>query len=257
MSSKSTAIFCCILALGQMLLFTAPVMAQQANYWGDGRIFPYNRGYASPIGPWSHTTGPQWGYNAQNRVRHGTGGGTVMGMCLLGGIVGLGALSMGSQIISRRGAAKKHNNPNPPKDRIASKDRRQKQELKIKGELDQDYQKEMADKGLAMAPPGGGSFGTGLGNMGAPGASPMQGMPGANGMTGMKDFGGPGQAPGQFAPVQQSFAPAQSMAPAQNMAPAFNSNASTQLAPAFQGGQGDGVLNPTPWTPGDLATPQF
>jgi len=244
-SGKSTAILCTILALGQMLLFTAPVMAQQANYWGDGRIFPYNRGYASPIGPWSHTTGPQFGYRAQNRVRRGTGGGTAIGLCMLGGIVGLGALSMGSQMLSRRGASKKHNNPNPPKDRIASKDRRQKQELKIKGELDQDYQKEMAEKGLAMAPPSGNPMGMG----GSPGAMGMQGMPGMQGLT------APSQSSAQFPGMAQSappqFAPAQSMAPAQNMAPAFNSNGGNQLAPAFQGKEnveGD-ILNPTPWTP--------
>jgi len=258
MSSKpirnSHSILCTVLALGQVLLFTTPVMAQQANYWGDGRIFPYNRGYASPIGPWSHTTGPQFGYSAVRGHRRGTGSGTAIGMCMLGGIVGLGALSMGSQLLSRRSMMKKHNNPNAPADRIASKDRREKQQMKIKGELDQDYQKEMAEKNLAMAPGGASPLGMGSapGAMGMTGASDLRGAPGMSGMGSMNTMNG------MSAPAP--MAPGQPIAPAQNMmTPAFQSNGNAGAPAAFQGGPTEApVLNPTPWTPGgDLAVPQF
>ncbi|MBS1995238.1 MAG: hypothetical protein JSS86_02965 [Cyanobacteria bacterium SZAS LIN-2] len=243
--ARSLRLMCSVLALGQLLLFASPVMAQQANYWGDYRMFPNTRGYTAY--PWSgitpHTTGPQYGYSAWRGSPRGTGAGTTIGMCMLGGIVGLGALSMGSQMLARRGMNKKHNNPNPPKDRIASQDRRKKQELKIKGELDQDYQKELSEKGLAMAPNGANPLG-----MGAQGMHPMgQGMP--QGMSQGMPQGSPAGMQG-FPGAQGLTAPA-GMAPGQSMGQPSYAAASTQM-PAMQGREnveGD-ILNPLPWTPG-------
>jgi hypothetical protein len=151
------------------------------------------------------------------------GMGMAVGLGMYGGMMGIGTVMMASQMIARHNMNKR-NNPNgqqasSPKDKLAKADRRRSQELKLKGELDSDYQKELAEKGLTPA------------NSAMPGAALSP-----------SSAGGPPMGMGQGAPAFNSAAsPPPSMSPAMN--PGMSSPAAAQGAPPAE------IFNPTPWTP--------
>ena len=223
------------LAFGQLFTFAGPALAQGyplQNYISDPRAFGYNRGYGTfpgYAGYSPYTTGPQYGYSAWgSRTMPSRAAGTAIGLGMYGGIVGIGALSMASRMIANRKYSQAHNNPKGNQ-KLASKDRRQTQELKIRGEMDSDYQKELSEKGMlpptAQLPPAAGFRGPGSGSFGgAPSASsPAMSM------------GGSGASP------------------AGNAAPAANYSATPAAEPVQAP-----VYNATPWSPtGDGVQPSF
>ncbi|MBU6451808.1 MAG: hypothetical protein KGS72_08530 [Cyanobacteria bacterium REEB67] len=176
-------------AFGQLFAFAfaGPALAQGyplPGYYPDYRQFPSYRGVsAGGVGYSPFTTGPQYGYSAWGNRRYpGNGAGTAIGLGLYGGMVGIGALAVGSRILANRKYNQKHNNPQANQ-KLASKERRANQELKIRGELDQDYQKELSEKGMlpptAQLPSGAGFNGPGAGfssASAAPAAAPSMNM---------------------------------------------------------------------------------
>ena len=225
---QKRAAFCLLttagMLLGQLSLLTAPAMAQGyplQNYYPDYRQYGYSRGTGGfPFASYSpYTTGPQYGYSAWRGSPTGNGAGTAIGLGLYGGIIGIGALSMAPRLMAQHRMNKQHNNPKANQ-KLASKDRRQEQELKIRGELDQDYQKELSEKGMlpptASLPPGNG-FGAGIP------AAPSPGGFGSGMGSGMGSNIGSG------------------MGSAMQSAPAFTPVGGPPAAAP--------ILNNTPWTP--------
>jgi hypothetical protein len=228
-----------LLTLAQLLIFAAPVQAQGLpNFWPSPGTGGYYNGTGGVYVP-RLIGGPQYGYSAASRYRMPSNGmGMALGLGMYGGMMGVGSVMMASQMMARRNMNKQNNPSNPPKDKAAKLDRRQKQELALKGQLDNDYQKELAEKGLT------------------PATAPMPGSP--------RSFAPPASGGQQFAPGGQAM----SQNPQPSLSPAFNQPAN-QPAAGFAGGAagsmtGPGaspageVLNPTPWTPtADPSQPSF
>ena len=223
------------LAFGQLFWLVAPAQAQ-GYYLGDPRTTGYFTGVPtiSPYAGYSYaSTGPQYGYSAYSGSAAGRGAGIGIGLGLYGGMLGIGALSMASQMMARRGQSKNHNNPNKDQ-KVSSKERRQKQELALKGELDSDYQKELAEKGMV----GQANPASQMPGMKMPGAAPAQ------------SFGGNGSAPAMApgAPAD-GFSGNQSMGlPASPPAGQFENNNFGSGLGAPAAAEPAPVLN-TPWTP--------
>ena len=161
MPLPSRPIICALLTLGQTLFLIAPVQAQgYPNFIpSPGTGGYYNgMGLSNPMmGYQPFTTGPQYGYAARSYGSLPSQGlGMAVGLGYVGGMVGIGAVMMGSRMLANRKMNQNNpNNPNTgqPKDKKGAAQRRRDQELKIKGELDQDYQKDLADKGLVAQTP--------------------------------------------------------------------------------------------------------
>ncbi len=199
----------------------------------------------------------------------------MVGLGMYGGMMGIGTVMMASQMIARHNMNKKYNQSTgqgqapTPKDKLAKADRRRSQELKLKGELDSDYQKELAEKGLTPAnapmpgsPPnfapstGGPGFGQGASSFnGGPGAGMGMGQGQAMGMGQGQAMGmGQGQAMGMG--QGQAMGMGQGQAMNSGMSSGMNSGINPSMNPATNPsmntpaatGAGE-VFNPSPWTP--------
>jgi hypothetical protein len=242
---------CTLLTLGQLLFLAAPVKAQGVFIPSPGTGGYYNgMGIGNPLMGYSPlTSGPQYGYSAASTGHMPSQGlGMAVGLGMMGGMVGIGTIMMGSQMMARRNMNKNNpNNPNnKPKDKAATSERRRNQELKLKGQLDSDYQKELAEKGMvpqsAQIPGEPRSF--------APPATGGQQFP-AGGQSMGQPFSQGSMNPSMNPPLGQPMG--QSMGQSQPMGQqAFNGAAAA--APESAAG---GVLNPTPWSPSEGPQPSF
>jgi len=243
---------CTVLALGQLIFFAAPVQAQGYYIPSPGTGGYYNgTGIYNPLAGYSpYTTGAQLGYRATSYGSPPSQAlGIGVGLGMYGGMAAIGAVMIGSRMIANRNLYKNNaQNPNASnsdkkKDKQAKSERRRNQELKLKGQLDSDYQKELAEKGMAQ--PGQMPGATGFT---PPGAG--QGMPTAMNQASSAaapSFGGSAPGAGQF------------QSPPASGAGSFGGGGGQSFNPAAGGGAGaapeSGQLN-TPWSP-DLVPPSF
>jgi hypothetical protein len=110
MSIISSRLICMLLALGQLLFFVAPVRAQgYPNFQPSPGTLGYYNGLGG-VGNMSGLIRPQYGYSAASRYSMPSQGmGMAIGLGMYGGMVGVGALMLGSQMMARRNMIKQNN----------------------------------------------------------------------------------------------------------------------------------------------------